>query len=228
MVNMAEVCTENKGLVYHIAKQYIRVCAYDRAVDIEDLAQAGYIGLMQAAQTYDESKGAFSTWAAVYIKLEMRKVLGITRRDQRADQGAASLNELLPGAEDITLLDTLEAADDTEGEYDHVELVQGVQSTVSTLPEPQRTLVQMHDLQGRQLSETGQRCGLSATDTYKTHNRALQSLRRNPRLRALAKAHNLDQITDWYRHVGMMEYSNTWTSSTEAIAFWREDHAKVW
>ena len=131
---------------------------------------------MQAVQTYDESKGAFSTWAVVYIKLEMRKVLGITRRDQRADQGAASLNELLPGAEDITLLDTLEAADDTEGEYDHVELVQGVQSTVFTLPEPQRTLVQMHDLQGRQLAATGQRCGLSATDTYKTHNRALQTL----------------------------------------------------
>ena len=155
-------------------------------------------------------------------------MLGITRRDQRADQGAASLNELLPGAEDITLLDTLKTADDTEGEYDHVELVQGVQSTVSTLPEPQRTLVQMHDLQGRQLSETGQRCGLSATDTYKTHKRALQSLRRNPRLRALANAHHLDQITNWYKHVGMMEYNNTWMSSTEAIAFWREEHAKVW
>ena len=38
MVNLAEVCTEHKGLVYHIAKQYIRICAYDRAVDIEDLA----------------------------------------------------------------------------------------------------------------------------------------------------------------------------------------------
>ena len=119
MVNIVEVCSTHKGLVYHIAKQYIKVCEYDRAIDIDDLAQAGYIGLMQAVQTYDESKSSFSTWAAIYIKLEIRKVLGITRRDQRADQGAASLSELLPGAEDCTLLDTMEASDDTEGEYDH-------------------------------------------------------------------------------------------------------------
>ena len=82
MVNMTEVCAEHHGLVYHIAKQYMRVCEYDRAVDIEDLAQAGYIGLIQAAQTYDESKGAFSTWAGIYIKMEIRKVLGLNRRDQ--------------------------------------------------------------------------------------------------------------------------------------------------
>ena len=57
----AEVCSTHKGLVYHIAKQYLKVCEYDRAIDIDDLAQAGYIGLMQAVQTYDETKSSFST-----------------------------------------------------------------------------------------------------------------------------------------------------------------------
>ena len=60
MINMTAVCTEHKGVVYHIAKRYIRVCTYDRAIDIDDLAQAGYIGLMQAVQTYDETKSSFS------------------------------------------------------------------------------------------------------------------------------------------------------------------------
>ena len=225
MVNMAEVCSEHRGLVYKVAQHYLKVCRYDRAIDIEDLAQAGYIGLMQAIQTYDENKGAFSTWAAVYIKLEMRKALGITRLDRRADQGAASLDEIIPGVEDTTLLDTLEALDDTEGEYDHRELVQGVQSTVATLPETQRTLVQLHDLQGKSLSAIGRSCGLTTSATYQTYRKAIRNLHHNPRLRALAKAHHLDQITNWYRHVGIEQYRSTWMSSTEAIAFWREKHS---
>ena len=224
---MAEVCSTHKGLVYHIAKQYIKVCEYDRAIDIDDLAQAGYIGLMQAIQIYDETKSSFSTWAAIYIKLEMRKVLGITRRDQRADQGAASLDEMITGAEDITLLDTLEASDDTEGEYDHTELVDGVRGIVATLAEPQRTLVQQHDLQGLSLVHAGQSCGLESSAVYRAHQQAIRRLRRDPRLRALAKAHYLDQITNWHRHVGMQEYSTTWMSSTEAIAFWREKQQEV-
>jgi RNA polymerase sigma factor (sigma-70 family) len=221
MVNITEVCSSHKGLVYHIAKQYIRVCTYDRAVDIEDLAQAGYMGLIKAVQTYDESKGAFSTWAVVYIKLEMRKVLGINRGDQRADQGAASLNATIPGAKDITLLDTLEAPDDTEGEYDQAELVQGVRGIVATLADPQRTLVQLHDLRGKNLSAAGRYCGLTSSAAHQAHRKAMRALRHNPRFRALAEAHHLDQVTNWHRHVSMKEYSNTWMSSTEILAFWR-------
>ena len=222
MVNMAEVCSTHKGLVYHIAKQYIKVCEYDRAIDMDDLAQAGYIGLMQAVQTYDETKSSFSTWAAIYIKLEIRKVLGITHRDQRADQGASSLDELLPGAEDITQLDALEAPDDN----DHVELVDGVRAIVATLAEPQRTLVQQHDLQGQSLVSAGQSCGLESSAVYRAHQQAIRKLRRDSRLRALAKAHYLDQITNWHRHVGVNEYRTTWMSSTEAIGFWREKQAQ--
>jgi RNA polymerase sigma factor (sigma-70 family) len=227
MVNMSEICAEHRGLVYHIAKQYMSVCEYDRAVDIEDLAQAGYIGLIQATQTYDESKGLFSTWAGVYIKMEIRKVLGLNRRDQRVEHGAASLDEVIPGAEDSTLLDALEAPDNIEGEYDHAELIQGVHTVVNTLPELQRTLILRHDLMGISLSAVGRSCGLTPSVTNHTHHKAIRNLRHNPRLRALAKAHCLDQITNWHKHVGMMEYNSTWMSSTEAIAFWRENHVKV-
>jgi len=181
MVNITEVCSAHKGLVYHIAKQYIRVCTFDRAVDIEDLAQAGYMGLIQAVQTYDESKGAFSTWAGIYIKMEIRKVLGLSRRDQRADHGAASLDEMLPGAEDITLLDTLEAPEDIVGEYDQDEFVQGIRGIVDTLAEPERELVQLHDLQGVGLSAAGRTCGLTPSAANHIHSKAMRNLRRNPR-----------------------------------------------
>jgi RNA polymerase sigma factor (sigma-70 family) len=222
MVNMAEVCGEHRGLVYHIAKHYMSVCEYDRAIDIEDLAQAGYIGLIQAMQTYDKSKGVFSTWAGVYIKMEIRKVLGLNRRDQRAEHGAASLDEAIPGAADSTLLDTLEAPDDIEGEYDHAELVQGVRGIVASLDKPESVLVQMHDLLGISLSAAGCSCGLTPSAAHQVYAKAMRSLRHNSRLRALAKAHHLDQITEWHRHVSANEYQSTWMSSTEIIAFWRE------
>ena len=225
MVNMAEACAEHRGLVYHIAKQYQTVCLYDRAADPEDLVQAGYIGLMRAVQTYDESKGIFSSWAVIHIRLEMRKVLGICRRIQRADSNAISLDEVVPGTEDATLLDILEAPVDIEGDYDHVELVKGVRKAVDNLPAPESTLVRMHDLQGKELAAVGNRCGLSADVAYRTRRNGLKRLRKDPRLLELARAHNLDRRTNWYRHVSTEQYQSTWTSSTEALVFWREQQA---
>jgi RNA polymerase sigma factor (sigma-70 family) len=222
VVSMTEVCQEHRGLVYHIARQYQTVCLYDRAADTEDLIQAGYIGLMRAVQTYDESKGIFSSWAVIHIKLEMRKALGINRGAQRADLNASSLDEVIPGAEDATMLDTLEGSDDIEAEYDHSELVEGVRTAVELLPEPQSMLVHMHDLQGRGLAEAGSRCGLAPPIAYQVHRNAMKKLRRDPRLLALARAHRLDRQTNWYHHVSSKQYKSTWMSSTEAIAFWRE------
>jgi RNA polymerase sporulation-specific sigma factor len=222
LVSMTEACAEHRGLVYHIARQYRAVCLYDRAADTEDLVQAGYIGLMRAVQTYDESKGIFSSWAVIHIKLEMRKVLGINHGKQRADMGAASLNEVVPGTEDSTLLDTLEAPVDIEGDFDHAELVEGVRTAVGLLPDSQSTLVRMHDLQGKGLAEAGNRCGLEPPVAYQAHRNAIKKLRRDPRLLALAKAHHLDRRTNWYHHVSSKQYKSTWMSSTEAIAFWRE------
>jgi RNA polymerase sigma factor (sigma-70 family) len=219
---MAKACAEHRGLVYHIAKQYQTVCLYDRAADTEDLIQAGYIGLIRAVQTYDENKGIFSSWAVIYIKLEMRKALGINRGAQRADMGASSLDEVVPGTEDGTLLDTLEAPDDIEGEYDHTELVEGVRTAVGLLPDPQSTLVRMHDLHGQELAAIGNRCGLEPPVAYQVHRNAMKKLRRDPRLLALARAHHLDRQTNWYHHVSAKQYKSTWMSSTEVITFWRE------
>ena len=175
------------------------------------------MGLIQTVQTYDESKGAFSTWAGIYIKMEIQKVLGLSRRDQRSDHEAASLDEILPGAEDIMLLDTLEALDNIEGEYDYNELIQGVRGIVDTLTGLERELVELHDLQGIGLSAVGRVCGLTPSATNHIHSKAIQNLCRNPRLRVLAKAHDLDQVTSWYQHVGIERYESTWMSSTYCI-----------
>ena len=222
MVNMTEVCAKNRGLVYTIARRYLAACERDRAVSLDDLAQAGYIGLIEAAQTYDEAKGTFSNWAVIYIRKEIREALGLHSSKPKADKDALSLDTEI--GEDMTLSDTLTAPDDTEEYIDRSELVRVVRGSVSALPAPQSTLVQLHDLQGRSLATAGHHCGLSLSAARKAYAKATLTLRRNRVLRALASAHHLDQLTDWHRHVGLQTYRNTRTSSTEALAFWRQEH----
>jgi len=123
------------------------------------------------------------------------------------------------------LLDTLEASVDIEGDYDHSELVKGVRNAVDHLPAPQSTLVRTHDLQGKELAAVGSKCGLSADAAYRTRRNGLKRLRKDPRLLALARAHNLDKRTNWYRYVSAKQYQSTWMSSTEALVFWREQRA---
>ncbi len=223
MVNMAEVCTNNHGLIYHIAKRYMVACQLDRATDIDDLAQAGYIGLIESVKTYDESKGTFSSWAAMYIKAEMRRALGLHRHEQRADQGALSLDAPTVEGEAITLSDTIEAPDNTEAEADYAELVQAVHAAVDALPKHQCEIVRRHDLQGQSVTTAGACCGLTASAAHNAYQQGRSRLYRDAGLRALAAAHHLDQRTDWHRHVTLSGYRRTWTSSTEALAFWREE-----
>ncbi len=220
MVNMTELCEENSGLVYTVAKRFRSACAADRAVDLEDLAQAGYIGLIEAARTYDENKGAFSTWAMLYIRNEMRAVLGLRQKRPPIDQGALSLDAEI--GEDITLSDTIEATDNTEQATDQAELVRVVRQTVAALPAPQNELVRRHDLQGQNLSAAGRACGMTAAAASSAYVKARENLYRNASLKALAEAHRLDQRTRWHKQVGLEQFRSTWMSSTEALVFWRE------
>lgn len=57
----------NRGLVWYIAKKYRRY--RNETIDEDDLMQWGYLGLLEAVERYDASKGAkFSTYASIWIK----------------------------------------------------------------------------------------------------------------------------------------------------------------
>ena len=60
---------ENMKLVLFVVRKYALPHNFD------DLVQEGNIGLIKAAETFDESKGAFSTWAIVHIKAAIFSVL---------------------------------------------------------------------------------------------------------------------------------------------------------
>lgn len=62
-----DICIKNKNLVAKYARAYQGY--YGNDLSIEDLMQAGYLGLFKAAQKYDLlSDNAFSTYATLWIK----------------------------------------------------------------------------------------------------------------------------------------------------------------
>ena len=82
--NMEELAEQHGGLVKSIAIRLSRV--YNE--EVEDLIQIGYIGLIKAAERFDESRGlAFSTYAVPMITGEIRSQL----RDHGAIKVSRSL-----------------------------------------------------------------------------------------------------------------------------------------
>lgn len=227
MVNWTEVCEQNRGLVYTIARRYLGACEHDPAIDIDDLMQTGFIGLMQAATSHDESKGSFANWAAYYIRQEIRLMLSLHRKLPRVQMLELSLDAPLTEGEEPTLGDTVAADMDIEADVQRKELVQAVRAAVDRLPEEQRSLVRQCDLQGRSIREVALACGTDLTVAQNTRKKAQKALFLDRNLRALTTERELDRTTNWHRHVGAANYRSTWVSSTEALVFQREDRRQT-
>lgn len=68
--------TRMKKLVQWVMKGFVRRVAFEsyrHKLDYADLYQAGFVGLIEAANRYDPSKGKFVTYAVWYIKNAIRK-----------------------------------------------------------------------------------------------------------------------------------------------------------
>lgn len=227
MVNWTEVCEQNSGLVYTIARRYLGACEHDPAIDIDDLMQTGYIGLMQAASTHDETKSSFANWAAYHIRHEIRLMLSLHRKLPRVRMLELSLDAPVMDGEEPTLGDTVAADVDLEAGAQRKELVQAVRAAVDQLPEEQRSLVRLCDLQGRSLDDAAKACDTTVISAKNTRKKAKKALFLDKSLRALATERLLDRTTDWHRHVGITNYRSTWVSSTEALVFQREERRRA-
>lgn len=227
MVNWTEICEQNSGLVYTVARRYLGACKHDPAIDLDDLMQTGYIGLMQAASTHNGTKGSFANWAAYYIRHEIRLMLSLHRKLPRVRMLELSLDAPVMDGEEPTLGDAVAADVDIEADAQRKELVQTVRAAVDRLPEEQRDLVRLCDLQRRSLSDAAEACGIRLQSAQNTRKKALKMLFFDEKLRALTIARELDEWTGWHRHVGAANYRSTWVSSTEALVFEREDRRQI-
>ena len=220
-----DIYEQNKGLLVTMARRYALVFALDRAVSVEDLMQAGFIGLMKAADTYDADAGkSWAGWACWHIQMEFNSALGLRKgRFTRPHTGAVALDGPFSpeDADGATTGDML--ADDTLPDADEAllrdELRQDVRAAVKRLKsDQQRRVVEMCKLEGQSYRQAAESLGVSVGQAYQLFFRASGNLSRDPRLRALA---GLDERTRFHAHKGAKAFNRDWTSVTEGAALWR-------
>lgn len=228
-----ELYLKNRVLLHVLARKYAGACAFDRAVDIEDLAQAGFFGLVRAAQTYKPDYGkSWSGWAAWYIQSEFRNVLGLRDgRPTRAHSGADSLDRPVrldrtvsaDDASGVPLGELLpdESLPDPDAEILRAEAIQAIREAVAALPDSfQREAIRMTRLQGKTIAETAQALGQSETATRNHIQRAMVHLHKDRRLRTLA---GLDEQTRFVARKGLAAFRRDHSSVVEDAVIWREE-----
>jgi RNA polymerase primary sigma factor len=59
---------DHQGLVGMVVRPWLKTIRASGCIDFEDLMQVGNLALLRAAETYDESKGAWSTYACYWVR----------------------------------------------------------------------------------------------------------------------------------------------------------------
>lgn len=221
-----ELYRQNRGLLWTLANRWREACERDRAVSVDDLAQAGFFGLVKAAQSFDPTAGkSWASWAGWYIVREFEYALCLRDgKPTRPHTSAAALDAPLSedSAEGATLGDLL--ADETLPEIDAGplldELRQTVRGAVERLEKGQRDVVQASGLEGKTYGQTAEALGIGVEQVRSLRQKAFTQLRRDRKLRALADE-QLDEMTRFHAHKGLTAFERDWTSVTEGAALWR-------
>ena len=224
-MDLETLSCQNAGLIRNIARRYLRLCELDRAADLEDLIQAGHIGVWKAAETFDPNGGkTWTGWAGWHIQREMRALLGVASARRRADLGAVSLNAPLSGddSDGDTIGDMLadKSLPDVFETMQQEQTCEAVRAAVARLEEPERAVIEGHELRELNYDALASETGEAAEVLKKTWRRGMNHLRRDMVLRNWW----IDLQTDFYRHKGVRAFNADWTSVTEGAALWRMEH----
>ena len=105
---------ENVKLVYEVAHKYKYLCC--TTIDFDDLVSVGYIGLVKASKSYDDTKNIkFSTLAFVCIKNEILREF-VNKQYRFNDTNTVSLNTKFQPKHDIDCIELQELIPDDKME----------------------------------------------------------------------------------------------------------------
>lgn len=217
-----ELCLRNAGLIAKVARRYRWALQADPAVDMEDLLEAGKAALMDAVDLWEPDRGAWSTAAVWCLQRAMRDALGLQRADWRERVGTRSLDAPLSEGGDGDALSLLEVTPDQralcpEDVALSGDLVRIVRGEVEALPDVQRDVVKLIDLEGLSVLVAAERLGLDVAQVRALRARAYRALRHSWRLRAM------DDETRFYQHKSVKAFNSDFTSVVEEAVLWREE-----
>lgn len=194
-------------------------------VTLEDLQQEAYFSLLDALRYFDPEAGhTFLTYMRYPLQNAFNALCG--RRTQKSKQAPLNHSKSLYtpiGEEDITLADTLEdesAAEDfqqAEAAIYHKQLHNALEECLATLPEIQEAAIRCRFYEGLTIAQTGEKIGLSPTQSRNREYEGLRSLRTGRNRKRLEQFRE-DIISRHSYHSSFSLWRNTGTSSTEYTA----------
>lgn len=220
---MDRLLEQNRGFIYKVARRYLPAAIRNRGMDLEDLAQAACIGMIEAVPAWDSERGSFLAVAVYYMTCSIRQELGISTTKQRfeneeppvllgapagEDEGGETLQELV---QDTTAADPQQAAEQAD-------MQRIVHHAVEELPEKQRNVVRAYYLDGSSMADLSSLIGCSTEKAEQYKRTGLYALRKNRQLRLLWMEYDAAAFaTRTYA-----AWKHTHTSAVEAAAMQRD------
>lgn len=199
-------------LAYKIAMRYKNIAVLNGAVDVDDLEQCAFLGFYEAVQGFNPLQGTFTTMLSYGVRHACRRALGMGGRD-RAEYHSVSLDEPLPGADDLTFADTIP---DEDHSFECLELHHDIETALMRLPENMAQVIRLHDLDGHTIEEAAMAIGCARNTASQWRLTGFQKLRRDRGMRAYHEAVRL-------RYKGVRAFQSDWTSVVEEEAIRRLD-----
>lgn len=205
--------------VYQQATRWSRAWGYRAEVD--DLAQCGFLALLDAVEDYDPAKGKFLTWYTLFLQKAFSEAVGCRTEGQRREPLNTALSLEAPVGEDtdtVTLGDTLEGPDpiaDADRRLYLEQLHNALEAELEGLPPEQRDVLR-HRFYGEQTRrEVCEALALTMDGVRRREEHGLNALRRPRAARRLRLF--LDDRTDFYGLHGVhaVEDAVTWREQLE-------------
>ena len=217
---LLQLFQQNRGFIYQTATRWARAFSYRPDVDIEDLTQAAFIAVLDAAERYQADKGAkYITVLSTALKTAFSEVYGVRTKKRDPLNNALSLDRPLNDDTDNTALDLLPDAA-AEEPFEAVEeavfnrqLHDLIIKALDTISEKQAAAVRRYYLDGEEEKDIAASVGCSTANIQAQIRDGLHNLRRGRLKTELSEAFYGE--TNLFRNTGLQSWRSTGMSQPE-------------
>lgn len=224
-------------IVKIIFQRYLPRDGSNNLVEVDDLIQAGFIGMMKAIHDFRSSSGyAFTTFLNKHLANAAREALGIRseKRDPLLD--AVSLDKPIASDQDgdLTLGETLYdktftyVYDDLIEDVAKKEDIRIIYQQLNILSPRERELFEARYTYGLSFAAIGEKYGFTRQYTNDVTKRALWKIRNTKAVRQMAKERYVDSSTRFYAKKGIKAFKTTFSSAVEDSVIMRELLEKIY
>jgi RNA polymerase sigma factor (sigma-70 family) len=220
-----------KLVIKIILRRYLPEDGCTNRVELDDLIQAGFIGMIGAIRDFDSSRGfRFTTYLGKHLANAAREALGIRtqKRDPLID--AISIDQSISSGQDdeISIIDALPdmtqqyVYDDLIDELAGKEDINTIFTQIKQLEPIEKEFLIEKYFNGRTFKEIGETHGTCYQDVRKKISDSLRKIRRSDVGQKIAGERYMDRNTNFYARKGLDSFNTSFSSVVEDIVERRE------